>query len=359
MKRLFLIFSVYCLNIIYVFANSSFNKETNYQFKNIPALKGETLYLVPLTGSNYTDLFDQPIEHYHNFMDYDRFWKEDFGLMYTGNQYKYDAFNYLDAMVAGTHKRWIEGHRFYVDDVKRIEDYDDWVLYLTDLNTGEKVKYVCNGEKKYTRIDMENFPFIVEKHYNYLKSLIGTNLVFATNGYGMFLEESYAPFYNNSYETDINTEKKINYTTSYVKWTIKNVGYDVYEMALYFIVSDGKNTTKVYYDNQYSEQHPTYNIGNRVFTEKQWNKLVNKYGEQHMSLIMSTKISNDMTLEEKYMSGGRKFAKKKNSSTDFKLSKSDLGELKEAGIIIKNTVKKSFDDTKNNVVEIFKAIWQY
>ena len=359
MKRLFLIFSVYCLNIIYVFANSSFNKETNYQFKNIPALKGETLYLVPLTGSNYTDLFDQPIEHYHNFMDYDRFWKEDFGLMYTGNQYKYDAFNYLDAMVAGTHKRWIEGHRFYVDDVKRIEDYDDWVLYLTDLNTGEKVKYVCNGEKKYTRIDMENFPFIVEKHYNYLKSLIGTNLVFATNGYGMFLEESYAPFYNNSYETDINTEKKINYTTSYVKWTIKNVGYDVYEMALYFIVSDGKNTTKVYYDNQYSEQHPTYNIGNRVFTEKQWNKLVNKYGEQHMSLIMSTKVSNDMTLEEKYMSGGRKFAKKKNSSTDFKLSKSDLGELKEAGIIIKNTVKKSFDDTKNNVVEIFKAIWQY
>ena len=45
--------------------------------------------------------------------------------------------------------------------------------------------------------------------------------------------------------------------------------------------------------------------------------LVEKYGEKHMSLIMQTHISDDMTLDEKYLAGGRRLAtsKKDEKST--------------------------------------------
>jgi len=105
----------------------------------------------------------------------------------------------------------------------------------------------------------------------------------------------------------------------------------------------------VRYDNPYCANHPTYNIGNRVFPEKQWNALVAKYGEQHMSLIMQTEISNDMTIEEKYLAGGRKLAKAKetiNQGNDGKQVIKKMGE----------TVVKSTKETVKSIKEIGKGI---
>jgi hypothetical protein len=333
-----------------LFADASFDETCNFQFNNVQAYVGEILYLVPLTGSHMkVGLLDAPQEHYHHFMNFEQF-DDDLGHECTMWQYKYDPFDYRDDKVAGTHKRHIEGHRFHVNKVVQIEDYTYmWSLYLTDLKTKEKVKYVYDGEKKNTGIDFENFPFVVDKHFKYLKSLIGTKLVFATNKYKFFLAESYAPIYGDTFKKDIKTGETITYTTPYVKWTIIDIILDVYESAIFFIVTNGENTTKVRYDNPYCANHPTYNIGNRVFPEKQWNALVAKYGEQHMSLIMQTEISNDMTIEEKYLAGGRKLAKAKetiNQGNDGKQVIKKMGE----------TVVKSTKETVKSIKEIGKGI---
>lgn len=295
----------------FVSANDRFDETINYQFNNATAYIGETLYLVPLSGSKWkVGLFSKPQEHYHNFEDFEGFYTEDLSLMYTQNNYKYNPSNPIDCMIAGTHKRHIEGHRFYVDTVIRVpENRYHWVLYLTDLETKDKVKYVYSGENKSTKIDIEVFPFIVEKHYNYLMSLKGTKLTFATQGYEMFIEESYRPYYQPTYEYDLNSGDKIYYIAPFETWTIDEVGFDIYESSMYFIVANEAYKTKIIYDNIYTEKQPAHNIGNRVFTEKQWKSLVKKYGIEHMALIMSSKMSDDMTEEELYMAGGRKYVK--------------------------------------------------
>ena len=358
MKR-FISFLISIFINVMVFANANFDKTTNYQFNNATNYIGETLYLVPLTGSNIKvfDMFDpnHMQEHYHNFMDFDEY-DNDPGHATTFRQYKYTYNDVRDKTVAGTHKRHIEGHRFYVNNVVKANtdyDSDDWVLYLTDLNTGDKVKYMYDGGSKNTKIDFENFPFVVEKHYNYLKSLIGTKLIFSTHPVKQSeIYESYIPIYT-VLKNDING-KHLNYVNDYEKWTIKDVNLDVYESALMFTVSNGIYTTKVKYDNPYSMHHPFYNIYNRVFTEKQWSYLVNKYGEYHMSLIMQTKVVDNMTTEEKYMAGGRRLAKSKNNQNNKSISKS---ELKETGKIILTAAKNSLSDVGNDVKEIFKALW--
>lgn len=348
MKRFFIILVILVVSNS-IFANSKFDKTTNYQFNNVPALVGETLYLVPLTGTKYTTLTLKPVEHYHHFMDYNKFYKNEMVFIEPTHQYKYNPHNPKDCSYAGTHKRWIEGHYFYVNEVSKFPDYNYmWTLHLTDLNTGERVKYVINGEHTDTGICTEYFPFVIVKHLNYLKSLIGTKLVFATQTYKKSFVEDAGLIYDDWFLTDINTGKKINYTTPYVKWTIKDVYYDVENVELCFIVTNGVNTTKVGYSTQYSTHHPTYNIGNRVFPEKQWNMLVNKYGEEHMSLIMQSEISDDMTIEEKYMSQGLRAIKfKETSKTE---------EIKECCSIIGNTLKKSTTKTFKNVKEAFSII---
>ena len=90
------------------------------------------------------------------------------------------------------------------------------------------------------------------------------------------------------------------------------------------------------YNNPYSSHHPKYNVGCRVFPEKQWNALVAKYGEEHMSLIMQTKVDNGMTAVEKYMAGGRKLAKSSNSNN----------QNKSAGKSIKESTKETVKDIK-------------
>ena len=297
-------------------SNDQFDKTTNYQFHHVQNYVGETLYLVPLTGADLPVIDPLDANHkweaYSNFMDFDKF-DDDYGHAISLYLYKFDPFNDIDGRGAGTHKRHIEGHRFYVD--KALQMGDDtymWVLYLTDLNTGDKVKYIYDAELTNTYIDFDNFPFIVEKHYKYLKSLIGTKLVFGTKTHEHEMTDgaymSFIKEYKADYK-DINTGEQISFTTPYVKWTIKDVGLNIKESTLYFIVSDGRNTTKVKYNHQYSNHNRKYNAGNRVFTEKQWNELVSKYGEQHMALIMSGKVLDDMTEAEKYLTGGKRAAK--------------------------------------------------
>lgn len=349
--------------------NPSFDKETNYQFNNAQAYVGETLYLVPLTGSQNPaglGLGGEISEHYPHFMDYEMF-DDDIGHEITMWQYKFDPYDYRDQTIAGTHKRHIEGHKFYVDKVVR--SYEDptiaeeyrynymWILYLTDLQTGDKLKYIYNGEIRNTQIDFNNFPFVVVRHFNYLKSLIGTKLVFATQSVNIHLEPAREHAYDHFYDIvpcysanykDINTGEPITFTTPYTKWTIKDVGLDVHESALFFIVSNGENTIKVIYNNQYSTHHPRYNVGNRVFPEKQWDMLVNKYGEKHMSLIMQTQISDDMTLDEKYLAGGRRLA------TSKKDEKSTSDALKNIGKTAVKSTKKTVSDGVKIIKSIFK-----
>lgn len=316
-----------------IFANASFDKTTNYQFNNAKAYIGETLYILPLTGSSEVNVDGSEEDRYNFFMDYYKFKDNETSENCSAAHYKFNWHNDRDNRVYGTHKCHLEGHKFYVNDVRLINNYEyRWIFYLTDLTTGDKLKYIYHGDGYSNKPDFEKFPFIVEKYYNYCKSLIDSKLVFATQGYTTLLYEGVT--YSSSYKTDVKTGEKINYTTPYVKWTIKNVGIDAKKSAVYFIVSNGVNTTKVIYTMPYDENNPNYNYGNRVFPEKQWNELVDKYGEDHMSLIMQTKMTKDMSTTEKYMAGGRRYGKYTDDSyTDVvkDLGKSTIKNVKSLG----------------------------
>lgn len=282
-----------------VFSNSNFDKTVNFQFDNVQNYVGETLYLMP----HPTKFTDHTYDYYPWFMDYS------FDDQVTSEYNTYMHYKHYDGgTLNGTHKDHIEGHRFYVNKVvKQKRDEHVYIMYLTDLNTGDNLKYIYHS-RPFTSINCFNdFPFIVEKHYNYCKSLIGTKLVFATHKESVTIFEM-ASYHYPLYEIDINTGNKISYSDSYVKWTIKDVEINPVHGCIAFIVSNGVHTTKVPYITQYNPNHPEYNIANRVFTETQWKTLVNKYGINHMKMIMETKVSNDMSLEEKYMSGGRRYA---------------------------------------------------
>ena len=344
MKHLLYII-LFLLAVTNAFANHHFDETVNYQFNDAKAYIGETLFLMPVTGAQFEfDIFGGEQTIYYNFRNYS--FNEKTTSRYDSRAiYKYDG-SY------GTHKRYLEKHRFYVNDVKPYADGSYkriWVFYLTDLNTGEKLKYVYDAEYYEPIIDFMHFPFMVEKHLNYCKSLVGTKLVFATNTKCNKTLYDLPGYYRDSFKKDIYTGETINYTEPYAKWTIKSVGLDTEEECIYFIVSNGKNTTKVYNDNEYAHRHPKYNIGNRVFPEKIWDELVEKYGEQHMSLIMQTKVSNDMTLEEKYMAGGGKLAKQTN-----KKEPSTTDVLKKLG----NDVIQSTKKTASDGVTIFKSIFK-
>lgn len=309
MKRLVIILSI-IINSVVAFADASFDKTINYQFNNAEAYIGEILYLMPITGSYYES------QHYQRFKNFDADENE---ITYNAltNQYKFDPFDYRDCKYAGTHKRHIEGHKFRVDNVLRYQDYKfQWVFYLTDLNTGDKLKFDYYGEPELYMNSFIDFPFITMKFFNYYKSLIGTNLVFATKKSIEIneLASVYAPDFK-----DINTGEIVQFSGAYAKWKIKDVIIDKYDLCLAFIVTNGKNTIKILYDVPYSTKtkHPHYLIskypaGVRVFRETQWNEMINKYGEEHMSLIMNSKVSDDMTEEERYLAIGKKFEDKSN-----------------------------------------------
>lgn len=346
MKRLVIILTILSISIV-AFANADFDKTINHQYNNARAYIGETLYLLPITNSYYD------IPHYPHFKNFEVD-EDDITYNSTANNYKFNPFDYRDYKLAGTHKRHIEGHKFYVDDVVKLPNYEyKWVLYLTDLNTGDKVKFDYNGSPDVFMFSFTDFPFITIKYFNYCKSLIGTNLVFATHKSIIINEliETYNPDFK-----DINTGEVVQFSNTYAKWKIKDVVIDEYNLYLAFIVTNGKNTIKIPYNVQYSiktkqPQYITlkYPAGVRVFSEVQWNEMINKYGETHMSLIMDSKISNDMTIEEKYLAGGRVMAKKKiNSNTS---------NLKENSTSIINASEKTFNNTKNNIINIFKSIF--
>lgn len=50
MKRLFIILSILSISLV-AFANADFDETINYQRHKAQAYVGETLYLLPLTGS--------------------------------------------------------------------------------------------------------------------------------------------------------------------------------------------------------------------------------------------------------------------------------------------------------------------
>ena len=352
------------LNIVVVlamsttlFANSDFDKTLNYQFNNPKAYVCEFLYLMPLTGSGLTTTFGDSYELYHNFWSFDV--KDDGSSGKIADHYKYNLYDIRDNKAGGTHKRHIEGHRFRVDKVVLLPDYDwTWVLYLTDLNTSDKLKFYYDGTKR-DQLDYIVFPFVVEKYYKYLKSLIGTKLVFATQSPTIYLTEStYFNKYFTTYEVDVKTGEKINYTTPYVKWTIKGVGIDVFYASPYFIVSNGKYTTKVIYNNPYYETNEymahSYSATNRVFPEKQWNALVNKYGEEHMTMIMKTQASDDMTKAEKYMAGGGQYGK----FGKYKKQKSTTSEVIEVTKELGKTLEKSAKETVSGIKKVGKSLFE-
>ena len=358
MKR-FIFILVTVFTSMAMFANANFDKTTNYQFDNVQNYVGETLYLVPLTGSNkkISDPFNanHMREYYSNFMDFDKF-DDDYGHEISMYLYKFDPTDNRDCRGAGTHKRHIEGHRFYVDKAKQMgDDTYMWVLYLTDLNTGDKVKFIYNAELTNTYIDFDNFPFIVEKHYKYIKSLIGTNLIFGTKSHNhAMIDGAYMSFikkYKADYK-DIYTNESISFDKSYAKWRIIEANLDIAESTLYFIVTNGKNTTKVKYNHQYSKHNRKYNSGNRVFTEKQWNELVNKYGEAHMSTIMSGNTTDDMTIEEKYLAGGKIEAKGYTKSIV-----NTTSNVKDAGKILLNSTKKNVKGMVSDFKTFVNTVW--
>ena len=311
MKRLVIILSIIISSVV-AFADASFDKTINYQFNNAKAYIGEILYLMPITGSYYDDC-----PHYPHFKSFEA---DENDITYNAltNQYKFDPSDYRDYKYAGTHKRHIEGHKFRVDNVVQYLDYgDEWVFYLTDLNTGDKLKFHYDGEPTIFMNCFIDFPFITMKFFNYYKSLIGTNLVFATHKSIVNIIELasvYAPDFK-----DINTGEIVQFSGTYAKWKIKDVIIDKYDLCLAFIVTNGKNTIKIPYNVPYSTKtkQPQYWVskypaGVRVFTESQWNEMISKYGEQHMSLIMNSKVSDDMSEEERYLAGGKKFRDKSN-----------------------------------------------
>ena len=310
MKRLIIIILSIIISSVVAFADASFDKTINYQFNNAEAYIGEILYLMPITGSYYDS------QHYQRFKNFDADENE---ITYNAltNQYKFDPFDYRDCKYAGTHKRHIEGHKFRVDNVLRYLDYKfQWVFYLTDLNTGDKLKFDYYGEPELYMNSFIDFPFITMKFFNYYKSLIGTNLVFSTKKSIEIneLASVYAPDFK-----DINTGEIVQFSGAYAKWKIKDVIIDKYDLCLMFIVTNGKNTIKIPYDVPYSTKtkQPYYLIskypaGVRVFPESQWNEMINKYGEEHMTLIMNSKVSDDMTEEERYLAIGKKFEDKSN-----------------------------------------------
>ena len=310
MKRIFNILIVIFISVSTIYGNENFDMRVNNQYENAYAYEGEILYLLPLTKSFRSKFQDK----YHFFKDYS--FKDNSTDEYQMNyNYKFDIYNPLDNTVGGTHKRHIEGHRFYVDKVVPYKDYKrTWVFHLTDLDTGEKLKYIYHSEDHKWKDSFEDFPFIVKKHYDYCKTLIGTNLVFATNKISINIVE-YAGYYYPLFKTDFYTDEPINYSDIYAKWKIVDVNANIYYGCLCFLVTNGKNIVQVPYNFQY--YYDRKNIGNRVFPEKVWNTLVNKYGEPHMRMIMNTEMSEDMTLEEKYMAGGCKYAQEPNAFEKF------------------------------------------
>lgn len=308
MKRFLLLAIFFILTTTFAVADASFDETINYQFNNAKAYIGETLYLMPITGSYHEN------PHYPHFKNFDAN-EEDITYNSIANQYKFDPFDYRDYKYAGTHKCHIEGHEFYVDNVVQYPDYKyQWVFYLTDLNTGDKLKFDYYGEPELFMNLFIDFPFITMKYFNYYKSLIGTNLVFATHESIVDIDEL-ASTYNPDFK-DINTGEVVQFSGVYAKWKIKDVIIDKYNLCLAFIVTNGKNTIKIPYNVPYSTKtkQPQYWIskypaGVRVFPEDQWNEMINKYGEQHMSLIMNSKVSDDMTIEERYLAGGKKLGK--------------------------------------------------
>lgn len=331
MKRLFLILISWFLNIC-IFANNSFDPSINYQHNNATAYIGEYLYLIPISGTVYenTATFGK-MQWYPYFLNYDFDENDYYSSIYSGimTHYKWDAFDWRDSKCY-THKRHIEGHRFYVNDVKPVHNivYKDangkgvidenekvyiWMFYLTDLDTGDKLKFIYHGSAQIYMFAFTEFPFLTRKHIEYMEYLIGTDLVFATNKTSISIPGVYYD-YNPDF-IDIKTGEKVQFSKPYAKWKIINIAFDKTDMYLSFIVSNGKNTLKIPYNIQYSlitkqEESPVskYAAGVRVFPEYQWKELVKQYGEKHMALIMDTKVSDDMSIEEKYLAGGRTLA---------------------------------------------------
>ncbi len=309
MKRLVIILTI-IISSVAAFANASFDKTINYQFNNARAYIGEILYLMPVTDSYYN------CSHYQRFKN---FGANENDITYNAitNQYKFNPSDYRDYKYAGTHKRHIEGHKFRVDNVLQYQDYKfQWVFYLTDLNTGDRLKFDYYGEPELYMNSFIDFPFITMKFFNYYKSLIGTNLVFATKKSIDIeeLESIYDPDFK-----DINTGEIVQFSEAYAKWKIKNVIIDKYNLCLAFIVTNGKNTIKIPYNIPYSTKtkQPHYLIskypaGVRVFPEAKWNEMINKYGESHMTLIMKSKYAKDMSEEEGCLAGGKKFGDRAN-----------------------------------------------
>lgn len=133
--------------------------------------------------------------------------------------------------------------------------------------------------------------------------------MFSTNDISVSIVE-YAGSYYPLYKTDFYTNEPISYSDSYAKWKIVDANVNIYYGCVCFLVTNGKNIVQVPYNFQY--YYDRKNIGNRVFPEMVWNYLVNKYGETHMRMIMNTEMSEDMTLEEKYMAGGCRYAQEPN-----------------------------------------------
>lgn len=340
MKRLFIILSILIMPLV-TFANKKYDKYMNYQYNDATVFENETIYLFPRTGSWYGENVS---ENYHWFKSniYDDGYGlacENTGLQY---QYKFNPFDYRDYRVNGTHKRHIEGHAFTVNKVVQDPKYhESWTFYLTDLNTGDNLKYIYHGSFHCGGLQ-QIYPFITYTHYQYCASLIGTKLVFSTKQTDLY---DIGVYYYNTFETDINTGEKINYSDSYAKWTIIDVIIDTYYSCLSFIVTDGIHTTKVLYNNQYSPNRKNAKENNyvRVFTEKQWNELVRKYGEKHMAAIMEGVVLDDMTIEEKYMAKGRVGAKMKNNNVEI---------LKEAW----KETKKVHKSIAKDYIEVVKCI---
>lgn len=339
MKRIFLLL-ISLMTVNNVFCDATFIKSQNYQYNNAHAYIGETLIIINLSGTSYEK---NVTDKYRGFKDY--CFNEDYDLIDNMLlNYKFVINDYRDGTIGGTHKRHLEGRKFLVTDANLIDDYKTiWALHLYDIYTGERLKFIYHGADKYGD-EFQQFPFVVEKHLNYCKSLIGTKAVFATNTIPLNLYEHLDSY---KFSNDIYTGNTIKYDKTYAKWTIKDAIIDHEEyQCVALIVSNGKNTIKITYQFPFIENHPKYNAGIRVFTEQQWDKLVNEYGEYNMSLIMNTQKTDDMTLFEKRLAGGRRF-EQRNTPNDFK------GLIHFLGNNVINSFIHTYIEFKDNINVLF------
>lgn len=295
MKRflVFILLVIFAINSI--IANRSFDPSQNYQQNNAKAYEGELLVVLPLPENNdcqwYTYFFEPSL------------FNDDFD-----SENNYNAiYNKHHLYKIGTEPTALVYKVFEVTKVKQMRDYSHtWIFYLTNINnTSDKVKFIYHGDKNFHKGDFKNFPFLVQKHAEYVcNKLVNKNVYVSTVKQTFATYECPTYGYEAYCQYDINNNP-IKYSKSYAKYKVIDIDIDKTTSEIVLKLSDGQNMTTELYTLHYQPDGGVYNTHAKIFTETEWNKLIKIYGESHMSAIMAGDIIEGMTYTECVLSHGQ------------------------------------------------------